>query len=755
MRKGQVTLFIMLGILILFVVVMGIFFTTRYFVSPIQPAEKTVQDYVQTCIDVTAARGMMQMGERGGYLTFERDGLPFTFGARPTEGDVLFMSQDAGIAYWWFMQSHNDCTDCFLTRKNIPTLAHLETQLERYITNNIGDCVDGFSPFSPQGMSIGTGTMENDVRFTENDILITTDWPITIQQASQTVHLDRFESRVDIPIKKLWTLGRQIVNDAVQKQRYEHILMHLVATFSDAKFDKLPPVAAVTHGSGIVSWSPLLVEQQLQSLLSTYVPLVRYKNTLNGQRVIVGTGPEQGVFDALFIDLFDGQVPYSIDVAYLDWPIYFGISPQLAGSLRPDIDRSTFIDDLAPPFQTNYYEFFYDVSVPMVVTLEDPAALKGQGYSFLFAMEANVRDNKNMKEWNEGKGTLGPWNAGRSRITSSIPSVEEGTCTCEGSSEVRDCVNKPSTCDLSGETYDNFTACATGCVGIGDPIVKQQNQTRNLFCEPEFAGSGTITFKANDAYTGDVLTDAEVSYGCGSFAACPLGVTDRRGIIRSKLPHCYNGYVKTHLADYYSDTQLFTPEPGKKAVINISLQELVEVSVNVSVYDVRNVTTTPILSSSSLGSNEMVLLSFELQREQTYHTPFVKFASIESGHPVTVDLIPGTYEVRAQLVDEIGYLIPRACSMLPGAGPLPQDDLLVRPGLRGGLVLSGDQHNWVVSQEDLVSAQTVSLGVLRLPQPTCITAQGCILPNCVGLEELQRLEEHSTTFEANLAPFLT
>ena len=86
------------------------------------------------------------------------------------------------------------------------------------------------------------------------------------------------------------------------------------------------------------------------------------------------------------------EYPFSVDINYNDWPIYFSIRPEpLTGTSH----RQSFYYNIMSPFQTNTYEFYYDLSVPFLVQIHDKNAFNGEGYTLNFAIEANIRDNKN------------------------------------------------------------------------------------------------------------------------------------------------------------------------------------------------------------------------------------------------------------------------------------------------------------------------------------------------------------------------
>ena len=78
-----------------------------------------------------------------------------------------------------------------------------------------------------------------------------------------------------------------------------------------------------------------------------------------------------------------------VDFSYLDWwPMYLNINDQ-------EVLMANKYDSFLLAFiGLNEYVFYYDFSFPVWVTLTDPDAFNGDGFTFNFALEANLRKNK-------------------------------------------------------------------------------------------------------------------------------------------------------------------------------------------------------------------------------------------------------------------------------------------------------------------------------------------------------------------------
>ncbi|MFC1774694.1 hypothetical protein ACFLZN_00125 [Nanoarchaeota archaeon] len=770
MKKANITLWIALGIIVFFIVIGLIYFITSY--EAPKKADVAIRNYVESCITETALEGLEIIGERGGYvdpLDPEYTRKNFDLGVASTEGDVL---QIDGITlpYWWYMKGSNDCANCIVTRENKPTLRNIEEQLELYLKNTLPFCNEGFRSYIEEGYYIRGEDINAKVEFSDTEVIIDVNWPLSVKDAGGgQIRLNDFHTEIDIPMKNIYLLADEIVEFNVETQRLDDVIVHLITAFSDLKHEKLPPTAAITHVPYVVTWSKQLVGININSILLQFISLIQIDKTRNANRIVISSGPEQGVYDALYLKFLEENYPFEVGLAYLDWGMYFDISPNVDGSLNPEVHFTSFPEDIAPPIVTNYYEFFYDVSVPILITIRDPEANNGKGYNFIFPIELNIRDNKNLKSWNEGLGTIGPWSSTVVTGTSTYTETKAGECYCEANGKklnFTECSGKNLICSLDKTEHNNLSSCIMNCIETSEPIIHDENFTENFFCQPEFAQSDIVTIKVFDDYAGNVMKDATVSYGCGSFAVCKLGATDRRGIVRTKLPFCFNGHVKVHKKDYHSETQLLTPEVGERAYLNFSLKEKRSLRVNISVQEIEVLSVSGLIGQdppleekrdcceeSSLTKDETIMVNIERVKENDYETSLVQILSAEGNSKQTIELIPGNYSIRAQLMDDKGFILFSRC-MRVGTSLLPDKDVIMKPGLRGGVEIGETTGYFEITKEDLVNASVLNLGVFRIPAPVCVSESLCIIPDCIGIEELDRLKDYTKMYYDEVKPEL-
>ena len=407
-KRGQLTLIIII-VLILVIGVALVFTVTRLTREAppppieIEPVLGQLRDFASECLHITAEAAVKKLGEHGGYVDPTDRSLTrpiLKFGAEAVESDVLELADGSGVwmPYWYYLKSPTICTDCLIWTRNIPRKEDMEDQLVKTIEKNLPDCLGTFERFQEQGFRVTATEPKATVTLTEQDVVAEVSQEIRATRGEAEVVLNEYTHTVDVPLLRILRLALSIVKAEREKQFLESGMLHLIGIFSGVESAKLPPISAVTHGERIVTWNKFMVNQQLESLLFSYVPLFRVNKTLMPP-LETSSEIELGVINGLMVDIDEEAPDTQVRFYYTGWPFFFDITPRSGDVLGPNIDKRKFPLGIADPSQSNTYEFYYDLSYPIAIELHHPSALSNEGYSFFFAMEGNIRNNKNTNEW--------------------------------------------------------------------------------------------------------------------------------------------------------------------------------------------------------------------------------------------------------------------------------------------------------------------------------------------------------------------
>jgi hypothetical protein len=406
-KKGQVTIFIIIGIIILFVTAGVIFLTKNDVISDLTTDQpniasvatefQPVQEYTQNCLEQIGERGLLILGKQGGYIYPDLVGQYSV--TNPTDSDGLNL-EPTKVPYWHYNIEPNSATKISLTSLQ-PALKgdemSIESQLGRYVNENIAICVDDYAVFSSQGYTFEIkGTRSSTVTVTENSVNFILNYPIEVSLGGSSTSMDTYFVKVPLNLKHYYEIANEITQSQKDYSFLESQSLDLIQSFSSVDTNKLPPTEAVSFELiGTNYWNVPDVKEDLKQVLTSYVPMLQMygSHNLNHYEYPVTdlSNLYQQNYDNMIIPL-TGAEDLEVRFDYFGWELYLDMNDR-NGIVTSD---NIFVPGkwgIVPPFGTQRYNTVYDVSYPVLVSIDDPLAFDGQGYQFIFSLEANIRNN--------------------------------------------------------------------------------------------------------------------------------------------------------------------------------------------------------------------------------------------------------------------------------------------------------------------------------------------------------------------------
>ncbi|HLC96918.1 MAG TPA: hypothetical protein VJH97_06370 [Candidatus Nanoarchaeia archaeon] len=410
MKKGQVTAYIIIGLAILLVVAIFLFARTDIIRNQLPVSEQVplefdpVKTFVEGCLEQTAIQGLETLGERGGFINPGQYG--FITSSEVTQGNAIAMANNWMVPLWWYLKSDNQCSggcefsvvpEAKLHLYKNAGMPSIEGQLEDYVNQHLTDCINDFRELGRQGFSVTEdGQPQASVLILDNSISFGLTYPISAKKIS-TREITQFASEVDVNLKDMYELAVLLTNLEAAYHYLEVYALDMIVALSAPQEDKLPPMAETTFNFGnYPHWSKSKVQSQISGLLSSYISLLKVYGTANFEEFYFPGDPfRTGFYNGGMV--LPGNATFAnlaVSFDYLGWQPYFDLNCK-GDDCVPD-SISTQIIQL---FGIQRYNFLYDLSYPVLITLTDPDAIAfgSKGYSFTFALEANVRDNQAMK----------------------------------------------------------------------------------------------------------------------------------------------------------------------------------------------------------------------------------------------------------------------------------------------------------------------------------------------------------------------
>ena len=601
-KNGQITVFIIIGLIIIFVIgtvlylsrtqVTKEFEAVRPAVSEIPQQVQPLRDLVESCILRLGTDGLRRIGDSGGYI----DTAGFNVNPiAPTDGEAIEFSPGAGpkIVYWWHMKSENDCKkDCAFDTLR-PGLYRsdggnsIESQLDKYATDNLRDCLGNFEDYVKQGCQVQElGQPKVTANIAEEDVFFVGKYPLRALCGSQTFDVE--DSYVSIPLnlKEIYNLATELTNFENENRILEQTTKNIIYTFSEVDTSKLPPPRALNVGPPQPGtfWIKFEVLKKLKGLLTSYIPLIQPSSVLNYNYIAAprdARDPE--AYELMynrqfFIPLNSTHPTLEAHFMYLDWwEPYFDLNCN--GQLCQADSGSNFF---LIPFTINRYQFAYDLSYPVLVEVRNPSAFNNEGYSFKFMLEQNMRNSD----------------------------------------------------AFSAETQ-LLPAAAS-------------DQVPSIFCNPEQQTSGDINIYVKDGKNLKGLDEATISYLCGR-TLCNLGMT-AEGNFTSKFPRCIGGTLrvtKQGYASYSAPMDVIDEEPMKADVL---LEPVRYFNVTIKNYAITKSGKSPDWAFKEFGllrppPTQTAVITL-VRNGTIYDEPYTTAVELTGAESGELALIPGNYKVR-------------------------------------------------------------------------------------------------------------
>ncbi|MBI4145092.1 hypothetical protein HY493_02695 [Candidatus Woesearchaeota archaeon] len=536
-RKGQITLFIIIGLLIVLTVGSIIYLNAqraRPFVGLPQTEEvaeavQPLQSYISECVETVSAEGLKLLGDHGGYLSPQSVRNAKLNAVEPTESDLLMFAPDSqyGVAYWWYMSSKNTCSACVFDSKRPALykseerqgLPSIEGQLETYVESNLPSCLKDFEGFKEQGFTVVADTDVDAQAFvTATGVVVGLTQEFTATRGDERHVLQQFAVTLPVRVKDMYDLATNITSLESENAFLAKHAKELIAATARTDPNALPPLSTLEFELGPgVTWVKFSVAQRVQQLLTSYVPLLQVFGTNNYRPVETPDNVENP-------DIIGNVLNRNAVIPQLrPWP---GIEARLTylPTWKPYFDLNckgqicqpeSFMNDVIFIFGFQRYQFAYDLSYPVLVELREPAAFFGDGYTFRFALEGNLRNNEPVTaDW---------------RPAEAAP----------------------------------------------------PDETTSMLCNRNQWTSGQVNITVRESINKRPL-DAAITYDCG-IEECIIGKT-AGGLLDTPLPRCAGGVLKAAVTDHVPGTLDLNSNTDDAQRADFELHPIVSVNVSILKY---------------------------------------------------------------------------------------------------------------------------------------------------------------------------
>ena len=193
LKRGQVTVFIIIGIVILFLFA-GLLFVVKSVTKEKAEAEQeamveayefnSIQMFIDHCLQRTSNEGMRFVSFRGGYYQVPE----------PAE-DQIFVK----IPYYFDVG-----------QKRFPTKEDISRQVELYVEDKMKSCLNDFIVFKNQGFSFVEEEMTATVQL-GTSVVFELDYPLQVQKGESIKQLQHFSYKLPVNFEYIYNIIDQTV----------------------------------------------------------------------------------------------------------------------------------------------------------------------------------------------------------------------------------------------------------------------------------------------------------------------------------------------------------------------------------------------------------------------------------------------------------------------------------------------------------------------------------------------------------------
>lgn len=614
-KKGQITVFVILGLIILILAGLGLFLKS-YLDKHDQPIAvdkefEPLRQGIEECMYLAGKEAIIKIGMQGGYIS------PRTYFSAnpqsPTEGKALTITPTSSILipYWSYLASSNRETS-FTFGSGMPPLyprtmaTSIEAQMDTYLATHTEACINTIiQTYQDKGYTINKKTPAFETTISEKNIIINLNQQVDIAKEGKTTSIPLFRTDLELDFKHIYdTAERLLVTISSQETQFlEQSTLEYLAPYSLNTDSDLPPFAQIITSSmeGEHIWAMPEVKETIKTVLADNVNNIQVQGTRNNvMPLILDDDLKAALYNNYYFSLDTEEEktdvsPYLIQFTYQPtWEPYVSIKPSKGALIRPESVRTFFPIPMA--FQK--YIFSYDISYPILIEIRDPDAFYGVGYTFQFAYEVNIRDSR----------------------------------------------------PISGDIQ----------------IIDIPDQQTSLFCDPAMRPTDTISITTKEFFTHETIPEASLRFSCTT-ESCDLDKTGANGMTQTTLPLCLDGRIVPEREGSFGHAKMLTTQAGTRADVTVELERFKNVTLYFKKILIgKTLAATeggmyisywnilPDRGEFDLGIDEYGIVTLTRIPEvgEDEYTVTRKFLWNETG--VIVPLVTGSYRMEAQLFRELG-----------------------------------------------------------------------------------------------------
>lgn len=378
MKKGQISLFIIIGIVIIAIIGLIFFVRSQILSSNLStqaqsietvPQElRPVKQAIDNCVNQVSSEGLSLIGFQGGYYNIPKDTL--SRGLYNEFSNSLEVLSGLNTAYW-FYETNNG-----LQKLNIPSKDDIKSNINNYVTDNIDSCISSeLESLRSQGFEINAkGSLKVTSNLQDQYVEILVNYPLDVNYKGTGKIITNYYAKLNDPLSELYDMSVNVINTQNSAYYLENITLDILEVYNDIPFadqnvDCVPKV-----------WLAQDIKNNLKRHISDNMKAVTIKNSAS-----YSSNPYYQLQLSKSYSDVDAKFNYQ-DNWNIDVEIDGGKDVLKEDNVVSSNNPATKL--LAGILCLNSYQFIYDIKYPVLVQLTK------NGYTLQFATMVIIKNNQ-------------------------------------------------------------------------------------------------------------------------------------------------------------------------------------------------------------------------------------------------------------------------------------------------------------------------------------------------------------------------
>ena len=261
-KKGQITVFIILGILLLLALILVLTLKSEIFAfktEEIIPTEKgKVENFIITCMDQIGEDALFKIGVQGGYIEIPEQ-------IARDQGRSIVLSPFISLPYWAIGPT-----------TYIPSLDEIKERMDIYMEENLRECLFEMDAFNEKYDLIEKSDITADTKIVDAKVIFGVHWDIEVKNKAGEVVSEVIDHIAESPVKlkRLHETAVTVIEKEMNTLKLEDITQDLIALEHPNV-----PVNGIELRCSKKTWNIDKVEETLMNMLRINVRELKVEGT--------------------------------------------------------------------------------------------------------------------------------------------------------------------------------------------------------------------------------------------------------------------------------------------------------------------------------------------------------------------------------------------------------------------------------------------------------------------------------------------